>query len=233
MSHNPWKIDSEEFQLYETAYWKIKEGFKRKIKFLKPYLKEYGMFAPKGDLNSFNDFFNWLNNRDESIVSETVYDENGQEIGITETRKSDLENWERVELLDGGFLILPRTDISENDILDWIIERANSIKQKLSINGDQPSDEQVKKLENLPHALCLLYDLGIIDLLDERFSNKNYKGKARETDKAKLISIILKIEKVENVRASIRKKDYLSEKATRATIDTLNSLGLEPSKLTD
>jgi len=233
MSHNPWKTDSEEFRLYETAYWKIKEGFKRKIKFLKPYLKEYGLFAPKSDLNSFEDFFNWLNNRNNSIVSKQVFDKNGVEIGTSEVRKYDLENWEKFDLMDGGYLMLPRTDINENDILDWIIERANSIKTKLSLNNNQPTDEQVKKLDNLPHSLCLLDDLGILRLIEEKFSNKNYRGKAREIDEAKLISTILGIEKVENIRAAIRKKDYLSEKAKNRAINTLNSFGLEPSKFID
>ncbi len=233
MTHNPWKTDSEEFQLYETAYWKLKDGFKRKIKFLNPYLKEHGLFAPKGDLKSFEDFFNWLNDRDNSIVLEKVYDRNGEEIGVSEVRESHLKYWDKFDLMSGGYLMLPKTDINELDILDWIIERANGIKNKLSLYNNQPTHEQVKKLENLPHSLCLLDDLGILDLIVDKFSDKHYNGKARETDKSKLLSTILGIEDAENIRASLRKKDYTSDKAKKNVAKTLKSFGLEPSKFID
>lgn len=92
---------------------------------------------------------------------------------------------------------------------------------------------EVEKLENLPHKLCILYDLGILDLIEDRFKDKNYKGKARETDTARLIASLLEIHDPEKVRTSLRKKDFLNPKQEKNTIQTLKNHGLEPLKLTD
>ncbi|AMQ55619.1 hypothetical protein [Algoriphagus sanaruensis] len=90
-----------------------------------------------------------------------------------------------------------------------------------------------EKLENLPHKLCLLYDLGILDLLEDRFSNKSYNGKARETDTARLIATLFEIEKHENVRLALKNKDFLTGKAKSNASQTLRNHGLEPKIFID
>lgn len=96
-----------------------------------------------------------------------------------------------------------------------------------------PEKIEVKAYTNLPHVLCILDDLGILDLITEKFSDKHYKGRARETDKAKLIATILGIEDAQKIRYAIKNSDYLSDKAKNNAVETLKSLGLEPSKFID
>ena len=86
-------------------------------------------------------------------------------------------------------------------------------------------------LENIPHKLCLLDELGFIKILEERFTNKKYHGKARETDKARLIASLLNIDDPEKIRNPLRKKDYINTKQIENTIKTLKNHGLEPIKL--
>jgi len=93
--------------------------------------------------------------------------------------------------------------------------------------------ENSEKLENLPHKLCLLDDLGILDLIEKRFSDKYYKGTSRETDKARLIATLFEMKKPENVRQALKNKDYLSKKAKDRAVQTLQNHGLEPEKFTD
>jgi hypothetical protein len=97
-------------------------------------------------------------------------------------------------------------------------------------NIEEP--EKVEAYTNLPHALCILYDLGILDLIEKKFSDKHYKGKARETDKAKLIATILGIEDAQKIRYALKNNDYLSDKAKQNAVKTLKTLGLDPSKFT-
>lgn len=115
--------------------------------------------------------------------------------------------------------------IDETEIFNWAKE--------YSENFTFQSLEKVEAYKNLPHVLCLLDDLGILDLIEEKFKTKHYKGKARETDKAKLISTILGIEDPQKIRYAIKNSDYLSDKAKQNAVNTLKTLGLEPSKFSD
>jgi hypothetical protein len=90
-----------------------------------------------------------------------------------------------------------------------------------------------EKLENLPHKLSLLYDLGVLDLLEERFNYKNYHGKAMQTDKAKLLASLFEIEDSEKVRQALKNSDFLSTKAKSKAVQTLINHGLQPEKLID
>lgn len=90
--------------------------------------------------------------------------------------------------------------------------------------------EYSESLENIPHKLCLLNELGILDIIDERFSNKNYYGKARETDIARLIASLLDIDDPEKIRNPLRKKDYINKKQIENIKKTLNNHGLKPLK---
>jgi hypothetical protein len=113
--------------------------------------------------------------------------------------------------------------IPKEYFLQWAKEETQRLTAK----------EDVDKLENLPHKLCILYELEILDLLEEKFKDKNYKGKARETDKAKLIASLLEINDAEKVRNSLRKRDFLSTIAKKNAAETLKRHGLELKKLTD
>lgn len=93
--------------------------------------------------------------------------------------------------------------------------------------------ELVEKLENLPHKLCILYDLGILDLIEDRFRDIHYKGKARETDKAKLIASLLGVDNFESIRQSLKNKDYINTKQKKNVTETLKKHGLEPVKFID
>jgi len=109
-----------------------------------------------------------------------------------------------------------------------IIEWAESYTKELI-----PEKIEVEAYTNLPHILCILDDLGILDLIEEKFKTKNYSGTAMQTDKAKLIATILGIEDAQKIRYAIKNSDYLSEKAKVKAVKTLKSLGLEPSKFID
>jgi len=99
--------------------------------------------------------------------------------------------------------------------------------------SEEFNEEKSEKLENLQHKLCILDDLGILDLIDEKFSDKYYKGTARHNDTAKLIASLLGIEDPEKVRSTLGKKDYRSKKQKANAVKTLNKHGLEPFKLID
>ncbi|GHB45691.1 hypothetical protein [Mongoliitalea lutea] len=128
---------------------------------------------------------------------------------------------ERLEL---DFKTIPELIKDPKIILKWAKEYSEKIDKELFT-----TPEKVEALKNLPHALCILDDLGILDLIEEKFTNKNYSGRARETDKAKLIATILNIDEVENIRSSLRKKEYLSKTAKKNTKKILNNLGLTSS----
>lgn len=110
---------------------------------------------------------------------------------------------------------------------DYFLQWAKEETQRLT------AKEEVEKLKNLPHKLCILYDLGILDLIEERFSYKNHKGTAPQTDKAKLIASLLQIDDPESVRLCLKNKEYLTGKAKSNAVETLKMHGLEPKKLTD
>ena len=112
-----------------------------------------------------------------------------------------------------------------NLILEWAEDYSNSFKKI--------SKEQSEKLKNLPHKLCLLEDLGILDLIEERFKDKHYLGKARETDKARLLALLFEIDDSEKVRQALKNKDFLSGKAKSNAIQTLKNHGLDSKKLRD
>lgn len=93
--------------------------------------------------------------------------------------------------------------------------------------------EQSEKLKNLPHKLCILEELGFMELIDERFKDKNYYGKARESDKARLIASLFDIDDPERIRNTLRKKDFLSEKQKNNAVQTLKNHSLKSIKFTD
>jgi hypothetical protein len=143
-------------------------------------------------------------------------------------RKTFLSIKQFSEQLKPKFVLGIIEDLFFETILHYEVERYIDFKiQELA------NPELVEKLKNLPHKLCILYDLGILDLIEERFSYKNHKGTAPQTDKAKLISSLLEIDDPEKVRNSLRKKDFLSDTAIKKAIETLKKHGLEPKKLTD
>lgn len=168
-----------------------------------------------------------------------------------EARKQKLNVYLKSSPVDLFYLIdgkkfLRIKECSENSIIELdIIENINFDAQKnhelLKFidfhfnNLHEP--EQFEKLENLSHKLCLLHELGVMDLLEERFKYKNYHGTAPATDKARLIASLFDIENPEKVRLALKPKNgkigYLNKKYIEKTIQTLKNLGLEPSKLTD
>ncbi|MEB2787334.1 hypothetical protein [Algoriphagus persicinus] len=88
-------------------------------------------------------------------------------------------------------------------------------------------------LENSPHKLCLLDELGFIEILEERFKDKNYFGKARETDKAKILASLFSFNDPEYIRQSLKNKDYINKKQKKNIKTTLNNHGLKPTKFID
>jgi hypothetical protein len=137
---------------------------------------------------------------------------------------TEVSNWYNLNFKDESSYQKPK--IEDREIyIRWA--ESNHINQEI----EKP--EKVEAYTNLPHALCILDDLGILDLIEEKFSDKHYKGKARETDKAKLIATILGIEDAQKIRHPLKNKDYLSDKAKQNAVKTLKTLGLDPSKFTD
>ena len=137
--------------------------------------------------------------------------------GLTQEEKSELDSKPLVELLRDHTVILK-----------WAKQYTEKIDNEVF-----RIEEKSEKLKNLPHKLCLLEDLGILDLIEERFQNKYYQGKARETDKARLLALLFEIDDHEKIRQALKNKDYLSGKAQSNAIQTLNNLGLDPRKLKD
>ncbi|MDO9553729.1 hypothetical protein [Rhodonellum sp.] len=116
--------------------------------------------------------------------------------------------------------------LSEKQIFQWAKEHATQF--------EFISEEQSEKLKNLPHKLCVLEDLGFLKLLEERFSNKSYFGKASHNDKARLLASLFEIENPEAVRQALKQKqngknDFQSTKAIENANITLKNHGLEPS----
>jgi len=137
--------------------------------------------------------------------------------GITQEEKSELDSKPLVELLRDHTVILK-----------WAKQYTEKIDNEVF-----RIEEKSEKLKNLPHKLCLLEDLGILDLIEERFQNKYYQGKARETDKARLLASLFEIDDHEKVRQALKNKDYLSGKAKSNAIQTLKNHGLDSKKLRD
>ena len=137
--------------------------------------------------------------------------------GLSQEEKSELDSKPLVELLRDHTVILK-----------W----AKQYTQKID-NEVFPIEEKSEKLKNLPHKLCLLEDLGFLDLIEERFKDKHYLGKARETDKARLLALLFEIDDSEKVRQALKNKDYLSGKAKSNAIQTLKNHGLDSKKLRD
>jgi len=106
-------------------------------------------------------------------------------------------------------------------IIEWARDYSKSVLK------DSSKPELTEKLKNLPHKLCILDDLGILDLIAEKFANKSYLGRARETDKARLIASLLNIEDASNIREALKNKDYLSNVAKQRSKKTLEQLGLK------
>lgn len=138
---------------------------------------------------------------------------------------------DRYFLKDGtGHITKHLLDVIANR--EFYIEWAKQETDKLLENLPSQEPEKVEIYNNLPHALCILDDLGILDLIEEKFKYKNYSGKAPITNKAKLIATILKIDNGEKVRHALKNKEYLSETAKKSAKKTLNDLGL-PSSFND
>jgi len=137
--------------------------------------------------------------------------------GLTQEEKSELDSKPLVELLRDHTVILK-----------WAKQYTEKIDNEVF-----PIEEKSEKLKNLPHKLCILDDLGFLDLIEERFKDKYYQGKARETDKARLLALLFEIDDTEKIRQALKNKDYLSGKAQSNAIQTLNNLGLDPRKLKD
>jgi hypothetical protein len=137
--------------------------------------------------------------------------------GLSQEEKSELDSKPLVELLRDHTVILK-----------WAKQYTEKIDNEVF-----PIEEKSEKLKNLPHKLCILDDLGFLDLIEERFQNKYYQGKARETDKARLLALLFEIDDHEKIRQALKNKDYLSGKAQSNAIQTLNNLGLDSRKLKD
>ena len=137
--------------------------------------------------------------------------------GLSQEEKSELDSKPLVELLRDHTVILK-----------WAKQYTEKIDNEVF-----RIEEKSEKLKNLPHKLCLLEDLGILDLIEERFQNKYYQGKARETDKARLLASLFEIDDHEKVRQALKNKDYLSGKAKSNAIQTLKNHGLDSKKLRD
>jgi hypothetical protein len=106
-------------------------------------------------------------------------------------------------------------------IFEWAIHYTKKIELDFK-------EGEAEKLENLPHQLCVLDFLGIIDLIENKFLNTNYSGKSREGDKAKLIASILGQEnRVSTIRLALKNKDYLSTVAKEKAILTLRNISLD------
>lgn len=137
--------------------------------------------------------------------------------GLSQEEKSELDSKPLVELLKDHTVILK-----------WAKQYTEKIDNEVF-----PIEEKSEKLKNLPHKLCLLEDLGFLDLIEERFKDKHYLGKARETDKARLLALLFEIDDSEKVRQALKNKDYLSGKAKSNAIQTLKNHGLDSKKLRD
>jgi hypothetical protein len=151
---------------------------------------------------------------------ETIIPNQLEEFGIWKITSNSSEFFSKNTLE-----MIENLSIKDKDLLMYAKEYSENIKL------EEP--EKVEAYTNLPHALCILDDLGILDLIEKKFSDKHYKGKARETDKAKLIATILGIEDAQKIRHPLKNKDYLSDKAKQNAVKTLKTLGLDPSKFTD
>jgi hypothetical protein len=137
--------------------------------------------------------------------------------GLTQEEKSELDSKPLIELLK-----------DQTIVLKWAKQYTEKVDNEVF-----PVEEESEKLKNLPHKLCLLEDLGILDLLEERFKDKHYIGRARETDKARLLALLFEIDNHEKVRQALKNKDYLSGKAQSNAVQTLKKLGLDSKKLRD
>jgi len=137
--------------------------------------------------------------------------------GLTQEEKSELDSKPLVELLRDHTVILK-----------WAKQYTEKIDNEVF-----RIEEKSEKLKNLPHKLCLLEDLGILDLIEERFKDKHYLGKARMTDKARLLASLFEIDGHEKVRQALKNKDYLSDLAKSNAIQTLKNHGLDSKKLRD
>jgi len=137
--------------------------------------------------------------------------------GLSQEERSELDSKPLVELLRDHTVILK-----------WAKQYTEKIDNEVF-----PIEEKSEKLKNLPHKLCLLEDLGILDLIEERFKDKHYLGKARMTDKARLLASLFEIDGHEKVRQALKNKDYLSDLAKSNAIQTLKNHGLDSKKLRD
>jgi len=137
--------------------------------------------------------------------------------GLSQEERSELDSKPLVELLRDHTVILK-----------WAKQYTEKIDNEVF-----RIEEKSEKLKNLPHKLCLLEDLGILDLIEERFKDKHYLGKARMTDKARLLASLFEIDGHEKVRQALKNKDYLSDLAKSNAIQTLKNHGLDSKKLRD
>ncbi|WP_200974838.1 hypothetical protein [Echinicola sp. 20G] len=109
---------------------------------------------------------------------------------------------------------------------------SKSLKTWIEENSLPPRDQEL--LNSLQQKLCILYELGILDLLDNRFNNKNCNARGPVTEKAKLLDTILNVGKHERIRSELSKKGFLKSKsANREAIKFLNNRGLTNQKLID
>ena len=107
---------------------------------------------------------------------------------------------------------LPR--IASNEVLDWI--RREQIE--LEINEEWTWTTGPIKI--ISHHLKVLQLVGILDLVDEMFSDKHYNPKKtrRETDKASFLALIMGVpEKWEAVRTRLKNMKELNTGTSSAT----------------
>jgi hypothetical protein len=82
------------------------------------------------------------------------------------------------------------TDFFASWVHEKILDLKNLIDDKLNMTKDNPVEERldVESISVLSHKITLLYELGILDLINKRFEKSRRNSNAQ---KARLISIIL------------------------------------------
>lgn len=97
-------------------------------------------------------------------------------------------------------------------------------------NQNLNTDLQVEKIKILSHKIALLYELGILELINERFKSSS---KNNNTQKAKLLSIILgesnkkSIESIRKLLSYINQKDHRQNPITLDSITSVEKILLE------
>ncbi|GAB3018594.1 hypothetical protein GCM10027284_42050 [Cyclobacterium sediminis] len=142
-------------------------------------------------------------------------------------REKETINFLGEQVVHGRGLIL-----ADNPTLHAHIAYAKTKNLQKWIDEISLPEEEQKILNSLPQKLCVLYELGFLDILDERFNLKNCKARGPVTEKAKLLSTILGIDKFNSIRSALSKMDFLESKsAKKEAIKLIESHGLIVRKL--